>query len=286
MKRFTSLQLNAICESFTPKTVMKLLNKDKINPLHPCKNQKGFTLIELVIVIVLLGIIGSFGADFISQAFIGFSKTNSRMEIFEEGKLALMRMEYEIRNAVPNAFALEKSDDLRFGMLNENVYKKYSLVGTYKEQGTDFPVKTLTDTSELAKPQTDWVISVFNQNWQDFKSGSRLFSIASVNGPSFTVNKPIGSSSPRNRYYVVDKAIRYTLDGSTLLRSAVAASADGIPDSFPIQGFPVAKNVTRLEFDYIPNPLTRNSIIVINFAITKNEETLDFHKEVHVRNVP
>ena len=59
---------------------------NKLVMLRILKGQGGFTLIELVIVIVLLGIIGSMGADFISQAFIGFSKTNSRMEIFEEGK--------------------------------------------------------------------------------------------------------------------------------------------------------------------------------------------------------
>jgi len=74
------------------------------------KKQNGFTLIELIIVIVLLGIVGAMGAGFISQAFKGFFDTDVRMEIYEEGKTAMVRMEREIHIALPNAIiALDKT---------------------------------------------------------------------------------------------------------------------------------------------------------------------------------
>ncbi|MCX5875362.1 MAG: type II secretion system protein [Deltaproteobacteria bacterium] len=74
------------------------------------KKQRGFTLIELIIVIVLLGIVGAMGASFISAAFKGFFDTDVRMEMYEEGKSALVRMEREIHIALPNAvIALDKT---------------------------------------------------------------------------------------------------------------------------------------------------------------------------------
>jgi len=66
-------------------------------------SRKGFTLVELIMVIVILGILGTMGAEFISLSFKGFSDTKARADIYEEGKLALTRMEKELRNAVPNA---------------------------------------------------------------------------------------------------------------------------------------------------------------------------------------
>ncbi len=65
--------------------------------------QCGFTIIELIMVIVILGILGLAGADFISTAFRGFANTSGRLEIYEEGKVALLKMEKELQNAIPNA---------------------------------------------------------------------------------------------------------------------------------------------------------------------------------------
>ena len=109
-------------------------------------NQDGFTLIELVMIIVLLGILGVAGADFISTTFKGFKSTESRLEIFEEGKTALARMEREIINSIPNAVWIDDADphEIRIGLIAEDIMMMAipSVTGRYAESA---PTSFITD---------------------------------------------------------------------------------------------------------------------------------------------
>jgi len=252
------------------------------------KRQAGFSLIELVIVIVILGIMGAMGADFISQAFLGFSKADSRMEIFEEGKLAMMRMEQEIRNALPNAVLLNAANnDLRFGIIDENAMRSNNLMGSYKEEASDFPRNSITDSDNTtATPQTSWIISIFNDNWTDFNNGQHLYAVNSVTGATMTLDGVVQDPSPKNRYYVVDKTIRYYLWNQTLYRATLSVDSSGISGTFVDgNGYPMAKDVTALKFDYTVNSFNRNALVGVSFTIAKNNEAIDFFKEIHIRNV-
>ncbi|HSR35967.1 MAG TPA: prepilin-type N-terminal cleavage/methylation domain-containing protein, partial [Desulfurivibrionaceae bacterium] len=85
------------------------------------RGQYGFTLVELIIVIVLLGILGTMSAEFITQAFKGFADTDARTELYEEGQIVLARMERELRITVPNAVQVEAGNSaMQFGMIDEN----------------------------------------------------------------------------------------------------------------------------------------------------------------------
>ena len=39
-------------------------------------------------------------------------------------------------------------------------------------------------------------------------------------------------------------------------------------------------------FTYAPGTSSRNSMVAIHFAIARNDETVNFHKEIEIRNVP
>ena len=91
-------------------------------------------------------------------------------------------------------------------------------------------------------------------------------------------------SSPLKRYYAVDGAIRYQLTGNTLNRAEAPVTATGV-GAFGTN-YPLARNVTGLAFSYAPAALTRNAVITITFTNTKGTEAINFHKEVHIRNVP
>ena len=79
-------------------------------------NNLGFTIIELIVVMVVLGVLGVMGAGFISESFRGFQDTDVRMQIFEEGKTTLFRMERELHIALPNAIDIS-GNTISFGVI-------------------------------------------------------------------------------------------------------------------------------------------------------------------------
>jgi len=63
------------------------------------KSSKGFTLIELIIVIVILSIVSVIGINFLGDSLKVYTMAVNQKTLFDEGKLALERMVRDIRDA-------------------------------------------------------------------------------------------------------------------------------------------------------------------------------------------
>ena len=249
-------------------------------------NRQGFTLIELIIVMVLLGIIGTMGAQFISEAFRGFADTDARTEIHEEGKLGLVRLERELYHAVPNALNISgaNSNTITFGIIDENAMQ--SVFGQYSEVN---PAGTNSITDLTAGLPVNSLVSIFNTGWGTFNSGSRIYTVTSNNANPMTLDSNISAISPYQRYFVVrEKAIQYQVIGSTLFRLTADVNTSG-PGIFGGPQ-PIIKNISQSGtlpyFDYTPGTATNNGRLTIHFNISSGSETHTFQKEISIRNVP
>ena len=260
--------------------------------MRPFHKQTGFTLIELIIVIVILGLLGVLGANFISKSFESFRASESRAQIYEEGKIALVRMELEIHNAVPNAFNPAAAADLRFAVIDEmTMAAATNIFGVYQE---DPPTSTLTDVSGGFLPVNS-IISIYNRNWTDLTTGGgnqRLYAIVAPAGSPMTLSKNVTPprSSPQKRYYAVDRTVRYFLNGNILMRSQSPINSGNLNtienNLVGATPYPLCNNVVNLQFNYTPGTAIRNAVVSIAFTLARDGETINFHKEVMVRNVP
>jgi MSHA biogenesis protein MshO len=76
--------------------------------LHP-RASAGFTLVEAIMTIAIIGIIGGIVAVFIRAPILGYRDTVDRAELTDQADLALRRMARDIRLALPNSVRV--SDD-------------------------------------------------------------------------------------------------------------------------------------------------------------------------------
>jgi prepilin-type N-terminal cleavage/methylation domain-containing protein len=102
---------------------------------HSLKKQIGFTLIELIIVIMILGIIAGIGSKILSQAFLGYFDNKYLVESDWQARLALERMQRDIRairstadistaTATQLAFIDTNSDTITYSLSSAKLYRQ------------------------------------------------------------------------------------------------------------------------------------------------------------------
>jgi prepilin-type N-terminal cleavage/methylation domain-containing protein len=78
---------------------------------------RGFTLIEMVVTIILIGIIAGMLAPFIKSSVDGFVVTRVRSDLTSKGHLLLERLNREIREADPATIQITGGNKLKFTQL-------------------------------------------------------------------------------------------------------------------------------------------------------------------------
>ncbi len=250
-------------------------------------SSSGFTLIELIMVMVLLSIIGVMGGKFISQSFQGFADTQTRTEMYEEGKTALIRLEREIHVAIPNAISVSGSngETISFGLIDETAME--NIFGQYTDAD---PTGTTAITDQTAAAASGSLISIYNTSWSNFTDGSRVYAITGLpGGNTMNLDSAIEPASPYNRYFVVrDKAVQFVVSGTTLSRQTATVTS-GTVGSFASPK-PLVKDIYQTDslpfFNYIISSSTKSSSIAVHFTISRGGESINFHKEILVHNVP
>lgn len=256
------------------------------------RQNQGFTLIEIIMTILILAILGAMGSELISSFFRGFSASDARMELFGEGKSALMRLERDLHNMVPNGIDITSSTDIHFGTIAENSLAAKGLSGRFTFPDPALTAQIQDEVSSAALDQNS-LISIYNTSWPDLTAPAsatsrRVYQVSGLTGTTMILHKGVIATPASQRYYPLATAVRYYLNGTTLLRAqtSITHNTDFITTLDGIQGYPMLTGVSNLVFNYTPASLTSNGLITVAFTLSKSGATINFHKEIHVRNVP
>jgi len=122
------------------------------NDKNPLKTSKGFTLIEIVIVILILSIVSTITIKFLIDGLKIYTMTVNQKTLYDEGKLALERMVRDIRDArsiiTPssggsgNSIMFQRTNPTGAGQDGANEILTYRLTGTTLEKVKSTPVAT------------------------------------------------------------------------------------------------------------------------------------------------
>jgi MSHA biogenesis protein MshO len=278
--------------------------------MKPFQHTRGFTLMEVIIVIVITGIIGGIIAMFIKVPVKNYVDTAGRAELTDVADTAVRRMAREIRLAVPNSIRLPAD-----GSLVEFVPTKFG--GRYLSADDAFGAAPYLNFSAATLPFTvvgtmpagrqaivagDNIV-VYNDGnapadlWQTTGYSNRA-AVASVAGNVVTLAaNPFAAQLPSmphplHRFMVTRGPVRYACSGGSLLRYENYAFSNAIAASTTLSTTPaiLASNVSTCRFGYSANSNVRSALLTITLGLTRTGttgvETVTLNQQVHVDNTP
>lgn len=269
--------------------------------------QRGFTLVELVMVILIAAILAMGAVSYISHSVGGYVDTARRQELAEAGGLALERIARELRNALPNSIRILEADG---GVIDGACIEFIPILAgsTY----VDVPIAAAADSFQAVAyhPTRD-----VNGRVAVYPVSTAALYAQTNPGPVSTSDQallPAGSGqvtltldtahqfladSPRRRFFMVDSPVAYCQKGSRLFRyqghGFIPALADlkaELPISGPRRRLVLDKlQPNSLNWDYSPASLVRNAVVRVSMVLVDDRapsEPLAFEHEVQIRNVP
>jgi MSHA biogenesis protein MshO len=259
--------------------------------------QHGFTLVEMIVVMVIVGILAALGGMFIARPIEGFLDLSRRATLVDAADNALRRMQRDIRQALPNSVRITPN-----GRCLELLHTVDG--GRYRAEGPGNVLDFTTIDSDGfdvlgtldAAPAAGQSLVVYNLASAGLQgnaySGDNLTGI-DTNTSTATFIQPdppirFPFASPFQRFFLVDGPISYVFNAGagTLERHAgyaIAAAQSASPTNSPAV---MARHVTGCVFRYDPGTPWRAGLVTMQLTLADAGETITLLHQVHVENAP
>lgn len=284
--------------------------------------QSGFTLVEIIIVIAIMGIIGGLSTLIIGRSLDAYAALERRENLQTSIRLAVERMSRELRHALPNSICVSNGGACIVGagsrfhfipVLDSGRYQ--DAAGTYTApppiQRDRLPVTPLSrnrfdvlstnGTNRLNAAAGNWAV-VYNLNNTDVYTGindvrQRISAIAQKDinntGPTtddidqiqFATNVSFANHSPTRRFHIIENnvATLFYLDGTDLKRDTTSFATPNIPTGASRL---LMQNVQACTFTFTPGAPQRAGLLRIDITVAEQGETIQVIHNAHVYNTP
>lgn len=258
--------------------------------------QKGFTLVEITFVVVILGIVAVIGSNFVVSALESYRTAQMRNQLVQRGRLSLEQMARELRMALPNAVRVSAGG---------RCIEFMPVVAAANYQGT------VADASNNIAPQNQVLTGAFGLNganprhvvispfspadvYTSTAPAARvglgtLGSVPYSSIPFSSAHRFIRNSVNR-RVYLAANPVRFCLVGGNLVRfynygfltGALGESDPG--GNSALMSHNVQPNGTA--FALSPASQNRNMAVHMRLIFISGSTSLDLTHQVLIRNVP
>ncbi|QUM87514.1 prepilin-type N-terminal cleavage/methylation domain-containing protein [Moritella sp. 36] len=267
----------------------------------PQGSHAGFTLIELTMVILLLGIIGMFSSRFISSNVVLYQTSINQNERLNDARFIFNRLDKELNSAV--AFSLRINTTGNYSCID---FVPFTAAGLYignvsglSKMSLIMDRRTRENTGSYANDFSGQYVSVLTTNADDFYSlpSSTVAEItnyvpvpgANPTQADLTFGSNLSRDSLVSRYFIAENKVQYCLlaigDSMRLFRNQAPLSAQNytldnrvlMADELSVDS---AMNLTSAsQFSH--------AILNLNFGFKlRDDSVLRFDHQLVISNVP
>ncbi|MDH5394850.1 MAG: prepilin-type N-terminal cleavage/methylation domain-containing protein [Gammaproteobacteria bacterium] len=289
------------------------------------KPQSGFTLVEIIIVIAIMGIIGGLASMVIGRSLDAYAALERRTNMQTSIRLAVERISRELRHALPNSICVNNGVSCVADAQNRFYFIPVKDSGRYQDRpGVYYPGQT-RDRLGVA-PQSrnrfdvlstnntnrinaavgingDWV-AVYNlDNSTVYPAGNNIrHQINAIiqkdihNTPGntnddidqiqFSGNVSFTNHSPSRRFHIIDNQKQVTLFYLNGTNLFRDTTTFSNPNTATGNSRLLMENVQACTFTYTPGSQQRAGLLRIDITVAEQGETIQVIHDAHVYNTP
>jgi MSHA biogenesis protein MshO len=272
--------------------------------------EKGFTLIEMIVVILLIGILSGVLFTVLRGPMQAFVDVEKRTRLVDIADTALQRMTREIRLALPNSIRVTGGTTVEFlrtldggryrakpagggpggicgGSVPQDILN-FAMTGDCFEVMGSLVNFAAIDTSGTCSDSSADCLVIYNtgQTGANAYAANNIADItgATANSITFANAPPFPYKSPRQRFFVVDTPVSFICSGSEINRY----------DNYSVGGAVGSGNllvnqVSACNFSYNAGSATRAGLVTLSITIQDTSLTgasVTLLQQVHVDNQP
>ena len=286
--------------------------------------QSGFTLVEIIIVIAIMGIIGGLSTLIIGRSLDAYAALERRENLQTSIRLAVERMSRELRHALPNSVCVSNGGACIVAAGSSFHFIPIIDSGRYQDrpgayvggpailrnrlpvspQSRDrFDVLSTNLANGLTAAANDWV-SVYNLNNIDIYLGindvrHQISAIAQkdihndgdantdINQIQFGANRSFANHSPTRRFHIIDDTQQVALFSyDAVNRNLTRDTTTFAAPNIAANPRLLMQNVEACNFTFTPGAPQRAGLLRIDITVAEQGETIRVIHNAHIYNTP
>lgn len=262
--------------------------------------QQGFTLIEMIVVMVIVGVLGVGITSFIGRSVQGYADSAERQRLASIAWVVSEKLSRALRDALPNSVRLNGAGasatcleyiPIRAGSNYLTIPLATAETSFEVAPFPGYQAVDVDDTRDRVAVYPSTLAGLYNLSTSSVISATleQLSAGTTANALLVTLNSAhrFPADSPSQRVYVVQNPVMYCFSAGVLSRYSDYGYSASLPSSGLGAGVVIATGLSDASFNYAAGTLGRTGIVSFSFEVSGTGSARQaIEQEVQIRNVP